>query len=741
MINIYIISIFIIILALIGYLYYQNKSYFENFIDTPCPSFNWEGDIYYPSYEYNQTYQSKDSDGNLIMYDSFSPSNGFTDDFKYYIIKFSATRDAFNELISREPIHHFNLEYKFTAEFSTFNKFNDNTTSNYFEMTFNSLYNNIELFKLTYHKNLQQGSTNNQKLLKINIDSSLKASPSVIMDNLPYGMCDSLTFKVISNKKKDVYNNIIILNLSFINNIYPEKQYCFILPNDHANFFFPSIKNIVVTSSTGCPFFVKTYIKGQMYTEFGSPKLEKKMQLCTLLASPKWDDTGKVVYTGDMGPDAPYIHRPFSPGYLPFGDVTNRSETNWEVMMIKPDGIHAIPAERLEYLWSNRRNSARFRIGNTISSILPAGYWGKVLFYRVKPTTKTIKEIDPETNELVDKTYRYFPLADYSIVIPKGARPNIYNVVSNQADDDDFSRWMSSDLDISGGIVPGGAKSLENLPVLIREDCLEPYTSENVLIARNEGTKKIALFLTPKFPEDGAVWLNTYSWNPIGSKPGFPGFDYASYAVSWDGWTAFNRPPNNIDEKKYIIKEECFQKQKKKQPNIKQMDNKIEELRNKYSEELKKNIEIAEKLNESSFNQVQTQISTIAKKNNDEMGLSKNLYNTTILNNNNIAKEVTDVQNYYDFLSGRNKPDGTGFNTKLNTINNKINLLKIEKDRKLTKNQIDNLTNKNNLINEGTKSKDFVDQSKVFDDQLNIYRSMSVFQTLLPERKQFAIQY
>ena len=67
--------------------------------------------------------------------------------------------------------------------------------------------------------------------------------------------------------------------------------------------------------------------------------------------------------------------------------------------------------------------------------------------------------------------------------------------------------------------------------------------------------------------------------------------------------------------------------------------------------------------------------------------------------------------------------------------------MKNEKNNKLTKAQIDSLSNQNVAIKEGTKSQEYVDQTKNFDDQLNIYKSMSIFQTLLPERKQFSIQY
>jgi hypothetical protein len=694
MINLFIISIFILILLLGVYLYYQNNTQLENFQEN-CPAITFDTDNFY---------SSNTSTESLIdpkKYNSFQ-LNDFSDDHKKMICKFNAMRDALEDMSTKFNYQHYDVYH--TLSINLLNNFNSNRDSNYFEVILNS-FNDSQLFKLTYYKNKQILNVNNTKLLILKIDPSVDPTSSDQIIKLTGlgavidGLSPRIDIVVSTTKKRGVYTNRLTINLIYRGS---SKSYCYLLPATFQNHFYKNLKNISVVSATNCPFSLTSTLNKNIYTEYEPPKIIASKVNATIIGADNW--------TGGVKVRNAVIQRGFLNGFSPLCETCDGNYTKRKVLMVKPNGKYVIPAERISFVWSNQGGR-------------DSGSAGKVMMYKVENESKVVQEIDPVTNQLVNKTYNYKALGDFSIIIPIGSRPNIQGVARNTGDDGNYDPWQRT-LRIDGKIEPNGNASLSNLPVLIREDCLQSYEINNLMIWWDRGSRAW---------RDGASWTTTNTDNPLKDEPGFPGINCANYKGDWGG------APSYINDRKYIIKKECLNKSRKVDIDIKDFDKSVDDLTNNNLKNMNITIDNFEKTGLSSITQTQNQISSDITKTNNEIGLSKNLYNSTLKNNDIIAQEINSVQTYYKFLAGTN--NAPGFNRQLNIIKNKINELKNEKNNKLTKAQIDSLSNQNAAIKEGTKSQEYVDQTKNFDDQLNIYKSMSIFQTLLPERKQFSIQY
>jgi hypothetical protein len=687
MINLFIIGIFIVILLFGSYCYYQNITQLEHFQEN-CPAITFDTNNFYNTLSKNDTWSDNTKFNSFLL-------NNFNDNYKNTVCDFNATRDTLEDLTTKLNYQHYDINYNFTI--NLLNDFNSNPSSSYFEISINS-FNDTPLFKLMYYKNKRQLNIDNAKLLILKIDNNVDPTSSDQMINLPDGLSRTINIRVSTTKKQGVYTNRLIIDLNYGT----KKSYCYVLPSRFQNHFFKDVRNISVISTTNCPFTITSSLTKDIFTEYEPARIVGTKVTSRIIGADNW--------TGGVKVRNAVIQRGFLPGYHPVGDICDGSYWQRPVLMVKKDNKHVIPAERISFVWSNEGGK-------------DSGDDGKVMLYKVENESKTIKEIDPATNQLVDKTYNYKALGDFSIIIPRGSRPIIQNWANNYGDNGDYGPWQRQ-LRIDGIITDNGNPSLQSLPVLIREDCLIPYDRANTMTWKDDGSGAW---------RDGASWQTTDSSNTLINEPGFPGIGTANYKGDWGG------PPDYIDNRKWIIKKDFFEKSKRPDINGQDLNKTIDDLKATNLITMKTNIDNADKLGASSITQAQNQITSAIVSTSNEVGLSKNIYNANVKNNQMIEQENTNVQNYYTFLTGTTRVPG--FNSQLAGIKTKIDTLKNEKNNKLTKNQIDSLSSKNIAIQEGVKPQEYIDNIKNFDDKLNIYKSMSVFQTLLPERKQFAIQY
>jgi hypothetical protein len=692
MINLFVISIFILILLLGVYLYYQNNIQLENFQEN-CPEITFNSDIYYVGN--NSTSNWSDSK----TYNSFQLTD-FSDDYKKMFCQFNAMRDTLEDLSSKFNYQHYDVSHIFTIKFA--NDFNSNN-SNYFEILINS-FRDTPLFKLSFFKEKKQLNNTISNLLMLKIDPTVDPTSTDQMIELKEGLSPTINIIVSTIKKSNVYTNRLIINLVYATS---QKKYCYSLPSIFQNHFYKNLKNIAIVSATNTPFTLSSSLNKTVYTEYTPARINAQKTRNVVKLATHWWHGGAYIHNG-------IIRRGVLDGYSPLCDFAvdksywdNIAWSNDWALMVKPDGKYAIPAERLAFVWSNQ--GGRGSAGS-----------GKVMFYKVENESKKVQEIDPDTNQLVTKTYNYKALGDFSIMIPTGSRPNILGVAYNTGDDANYDPWQKT-LAINGQIDANKNVSLSNLPVLIREDCLQKYEIGQTMTWRDKGSKAW---------RDGASWTTTNYDNPMKDEPGFPGYQCANYKWDWGG------PPPYINDRKYIIKSDALIKSKKADMDIQSFEKAITDLTTNNLKTMKTEIDNSENVGASLITQAQNKISSDMIKITNDIGLSRNLYNINVKTNESIAKERDTVQQYYNFLSGTEGV--SGFNIKLTDMEAQINNLKNDKANKLNKTQMDALSNKTMSINNGVKPQEYIDQLKNFDDQLNIYKSMSVFQTSLPERKQFS---